>query len=72
MFMCELFIPQSKCGSSVEIQPLCHRVQLGSHVHLRRRLHLRSSGCCFQVRFIQNKIQNLAPHTNPLKGEKRE
>lgn len=29
-----IFLLQSKCGSAVEIKPLCHRVQLGSYVHL--------------------------------------
>lgn len=70
MFMLDLSLSQSECGSAVKIQPLCHRVQLGSHVHLRWRLHLRSPGCCFQVSFIENKFPNFAHQSNPLGGKK--
>lgn len=68
MFMLELSLSQSKRSSAVKIQPLCYRVQLGSHVHLRWRLHLRSSGCCFQVSFIEDEICNFAHNSNTLKG----
>ena len=69
--MRELSLSQSKCGSAVKIQPLCHRVQLGSHVHLRWRLHLRSSGCCFQVSYNEKEDHNFAHNSNPLTGNKR-
>lgn len=34
------------------VQPLCHRMQLGPPLRVRRRLHLRPPPRCFQVRHV--------------------
>lgn len=41
---------QSQCGAEAALQPLRHRMQLGPHVRLRRRLHLLPADRCLEVR----------------------
>jgi len=48
-FLSFLDAPQSKLSATVALQPLCHRVQLGPHVRLWRRLCVCVSGRCLQV-----------------------